>query len=98
MTRNGGDHEKKALERDCGNTERLRSHRCVRGCAGTCLLYTSGWTYGEGGADADMTAMASQALAPYNDEAQPEVIAAVSYTHLIVVQNGDAEPYIVVLK
>lgn len=37
-----------------------------------------GWTYGEGGADADMTAMAIQALAPYNDDEHPAVKSAIS--------------------
>ena len=50
-----------------------------------------GWTYGEGGADADMTAMAIQALAPYNDEAHPEVIAAIdkALNLLSGMQNDD---------
>ena len=50
-----------------------------------------GWTYGEGGADADMTAMAIQALAPYNDDEHPTVKSAISTALKLLsgMQNDD---------
>ena len=50
-----------------------------------------GWTYGEGGADTDMTAMAIQALAPYNDDEHPTVKSAISTALKLLsgMQNDD---------